>query len=563
MLRLFSTEYREKVSDLIEKLKTMINDFDEKEIQLLLLDIIKQILSASKIEGSKEIIRVSEQLENLISSIAVGVLVPNKEIKMSFNEGIKFVEDSINGEEIPNPDELIQKLQSIPKFESVNERDYFITKNVRVLYIDPDKFAQKNIIKRCSENMQIESCFSGTKALELLNSSSFDVVLCETHLSDIDSSEIFEKFAKKIPIVAISQSENTSFIQNVISFGVIDYVLKNENGIKWIPRAIHTAFNSWKKQKQSTPEGILEDPQVNKILTSLVDSDTPIKQTGNFEIEMNFSSSIGKYESKKSLELLVDSNILLKKVIEHIPTCPECNSPNIVAYFSCSNCNHSDFISAKLIEHYNCGNITPEETYQGEKCPLCKKEIEAPGVDYRTYHSYICNNCKERFPEPNQSYNCGNCNHRDFNLSNVGWHPLYEFSLNEEKINDIKKSIIPLENLKLFLKEKGFEVYGNQKASDTFQLSITPEIISSKPDQNIIVQTLGSELEENILMLTELDSLHQHISVPTSIFLIMFSTPSEILRNLLDKFDIIPILVEKKENLFELFKQNFSRSSNL
>ena len=64
--------------------------------------------------------------------------------------------------------------------------------------------------------------------------------------------------------------------------------------------------------------------------------------------------------------------------------CNQCDSIRTSQIFYCPNCKSSNFKLGKLIEHYDCGNITEEHTYQNDICPNCKKEIKALGV-YSTH----------------------------------------------------------------------------------------------------------------------------------------------------------------------------------
>jgi len=90
--------------------------------------------------------------------------------------------------------------------------------------------------------------------------------------------------------------------------------------------------------------------------------------------------------------------------------CNQCDSVRTSQIFYCPNCKSSDLKLGKLIEHYDCGNITEDNTYHVDTCPNCKKEIKALEVDYRVMHNhYIWNNCKEFFPEISTEYLCLNC----------------------------------------------------------------------------------------------------------------------------------------------------------
>jgi response regulator of citrate/malate metabolism/predicted RNA-binding Zn-ribbon protein involved in translation (DUF1610 family) len=101
--------------------------------------------------------------------------------------------------------------------------------------------------------------------------------------------------------------------------------------------------------------------------------------------------------------------------------CNKCNSVKTTQIFSCPSCNSPHFRLGKLIEHYNCGNVSEERTYQNDKCPSCGKEIKALGVDYRVLpNHYICNNCSDAFSELTSEYLCLKCENK-FGLDDVNW----------------------------------------------------------------------------------------------------------------------------------------------
>ena len=101
--------------------------------------------------------------------------------------------------------------------------------------------------------------------------------------------------------------------------------------------------------------------------------------------------------------------------------CNQCDSVRTSQIFYCPNCKSSNFRLGKLIEHYDCGNISEENTYTNDECPNCHKEIKALGVDYRVMQNhYICNECKEFFPEISTDYMCLKCENK-FKLEDARW----------------------------------------------------------------------------------------------------------------------------------------------
>ena len=90
--------------------------------------------------------------------------------------------------------------------------------------------------------------------------------------------------------------------------------------------------------------------------------------------------------------------------------CNRCLSADVEYLFQCPACYVEDFDRVKLIEHYNCGNISPEFEYTNNLCPNCDEEIKHLDVDYKIIHNmFICSSCLEKFPEPILNIKCRKC----------------------------------------------------------------------------------------------------------------------------------------------------------
>jgi len=118
-------------------------------------------------------------------------------------------------------------------------------------------------------------------------------------------------------------------------------------------------------------------------------------------------------EVQSYLKTLESQGIIVQLQDKNETVCPDCLSLNIEPLFQCPNCNGTNYKQATLIEHYPCSNISLEETYIDDKCPNCKKVIEAIGVDYRTVKElFICRDCQNQFQEHKSSFHCQHCNNK-------------------------------------------------------------------------------------------------------------------------------------------------------
>lgn len=90
--------------------------------------------------------------------------------------------------------------------------------------------------------------------------------------------------------------------------------------------------------------------------------------------------------------------------------CNKCSSVDLKYLFQCPVCYVEDFDKVKLIEHYNCGNISPGFEYKNNLCPKCDGEITDLGTDYKViYNTLLCSSCLEMFSEPMLNIECRKC----------------------------------------------------------------------------------------------------------------------------------------------------------
>lgn len=118
-------------------------------------------------------------------------------------------------------------------------------------------------------------------------------------------------------------------------------------------------------------------------------------------------------EIGKIIENLIEKQIIVEDDEITIPICKNCSNSNVIFNFSCPKCQKTVFEKGILIEHYECGKISHDIDFVNNRCPQCKKQLKAIGLDYRTYDNFfICNYCNDRFPEPQADISCNNCKNK-------------------------------------------------------------------------------------------------------------------------------------------------------
>ncbi|MGY5144110.1 MAG: TackOD1 domain-containing metal-binding protein [Candidatus Nitrosopumilus sp. bin_32a] len=236
-------------------------------------------------------------------------------------------------------------------------------------------------------------------------------------------------FTKIIIETANGKEEDT--IKEVIGLGAYHYLQKpiHFNEVEKIITILEEEESYL--EKKSHHNNLLEDDDIDE--EKIIEHIDFILNTTN-QISLN-----------KIIQILGFSNDFIKSYLNKLETegkiiplankkeiaCNQCDDIRTSQVFYCPNCKNSNFKLGKLIEHYDCGNITEENTYQNDLCPNCKKEIKALGVDYRIMQNhYICNDCSEFFPEISTSYICLKCENK-FKLEEARW----KSSMNYKVIN--------------------------------------------------------------------------------------------------------------------------------
>ena len=236
-------------------------------------------------------------------------------------------------------------------------------------------------------------------------------------------------FTKIIIETANGKEEDT--IKEVIGLGAYHYLQKpiHFNEVEKIITILEEEESYLEKKshkKDELPDNDIDEEKIIEHIEFILKTNNQISLNKIIQI-LGFSndfieSYLEKLQSKGKIVQLDN-----KKEI----ACNQCDSIRTSQVFYCPNCKSSNFKLGKLIEHYDCGNITEENTYQNDMCPNCKKEIKALGVDYRVMQNhYICNDCNEFSPEISTSYICLKCENR-FKLEEARW----KSSMNYKVVN--------------------------------------------------------------------------------------------------------------------------------
>ena len=285
---------------------------------------------------------------------------------------------------------------------------------------------------------QIYTCINGSAAIkifkELVALEKHPIVLLDYMLPDMDARSILTQILEVQPIARVvletATEKDDEGIKELIRLGIYQYLekpIRFEN-LKFIFETIEKEQSFFEKESEQVKmlKEAAEEDQIK-----LYDHIDFILNSAK-QISLNFIEQLIGF-SDKSIILRLNELEKQGKVIalgdKKEIACNQCDSVKTTQIFYCPSCKSSNFRLGKLVEHYDCGNISEESTYQNDKCPNCDKEIKALGVDYRLMQNhYICNNCSEFFPEISTYYLCLKCENK-FKLEEGRWKSSKNFKV--------------------------------------------------------------------------------------------------------------------------------------
>lgn len=265
--------------------------------------------------------------------------------------------------------------------------------------------------------VNVHTCSTGKAGIqkfsELTNANKIPVVLLDFHLPDMEGKGVMENIFNIRPdatiIIETADAKTDEQIKETLRGGAYMYL---EKPIRF--ENLKNIFETLEEEKEILKSNATNDDKV-KILSFLKTS------TRLSMVRLQEYTELELEPLKKHISQLENEEKIIK--IDQIKeiACNDCSSVRIAHNFFCPSCKSSNFKQGKLIEHFKCGNVSVDESYQNNICPKCKKEIKIIGVDYKAIENYyICNDCSDKFPDPAQDYICARCNNR-FSIDHAKW----------------------------------------------------------------------------------------------------------------------------------------------
>jgi ssDNA-binding Zn-finger/Zn-ribbon topoisomerase 1 len=177
-----------------------------------------------------------------------------------------------------------------------------------------------------------------------------------------------------------------------------------------------------------------------------------------FLYPLNFggTNEAGADISKDCLEELADLDILNRTFFDSVSVCPNCESTIITMHNRCPKCKSHNIVKTSLTEHIPCGYIDQKDKYIEGRCPKCGEIlIEAQFRNMGRW--YVCNECSERFENPEFDLVCRSCDNH-FTIKEAHIAEIPKFSLNLVRKKEIRQNVASLEDIRALLTELGFDI---------------------------------------------------------------------------------------------------------
>lgn len=101
---------------------------------------------------------------------------------------------------------------------------------IRLLLVDDEAGFLDVLAKRLGRRgMQVTSAISGTKAIQTLRKSDFDVAILDLKLDDMDGIEVLQivkKMVPDMPVIMLTGHGSEQAAREGMQFGAFDYLLK-------------------------------------------------------------------------------------------------------------------------------------------------------------------------------------------------------------------------------------------------------------------------------------------------------------------------------------------------
>ena len=225
-------------------------------------------------------------------------------------------------------------------------------------------------------------------------------------------------------------------------------------------------------------KGVLElKPTLNKLGIHYFEAEETWENTDSTHVK----GILKNLEKKGALE---------SKFVDRVLTCPDCGSPEVYSKFTCPKCNSHNVEYTQLLEHMKCGYMGSKDKFiKGSAlvCPNCQVELKEEAVHYRVIgNCYQCEKCGHRFDKPEIIHICQKCG-RTFTYQEAKYIKIFTYKITDKTVNDFRKDMPILDNIKKILISKGFKVQLHSKILGASGVQHPFDILAEKDETRLVI----------------------------------------------------------------------------
>ena len=100
-----------------------------------------------------------------------------------------------------------------------------------VLAVDDNRMTRLKMDRALQDDYEVSQAQGGEEALTLLRSQSFDLILLDIEMPDVDGFEVLrqmkeEASLREIPVIVVSGMEDTTSFERCLEMGAVDCIAK-------------------------------------------------------------------------------------------------------------------------------------------------------------------------------------------------------------------------------------------------------------------------------------------------------------------------------------------------
>lgn len=104
---------------------------------------------------------------------------------------------------------------------------------IKILWVDDEiDLLKPHILFLQKKNYEVQTCKSGTEALELIEEENFDIIFLDENMPGLTGLETLAEIKERretVPVVMITKSEEEYIMEEAIGSKIADYLIKPVN----------------------------------------------------------------------------------------------------------------------------------------------------------------------------------------------------------------------------------------------------------------------------------------------------------------------------------------------